>query len=206
MRYKINKINFRSNEPDKEVKSKSVNLKQSELKAVSIPSTTLDSIPSTSSTLSLSSLLKEAKKEKSTQCTVQSIDRSTDMRDLHQPKVSKSSTTSDLIRFNQVGVNTDPPPIVPLRSISTNTSTTIMKSVGTATDDSLMEKLRNENTTTVLAAVFENIKLPAPLPTIPENRENRHLKRQDTFTVSMIPVATSTRTNVAECPAEKLLR
>lgn len=202
---------FRSPEHPKEVRTKAINLNKSELKAVSIPSTTVDDVQS-SSTLSLSSLLNETKKEKSTQHSVQSVekftqhsvqlvDQSTDMRDLAKPKVNKSSTTSDLIRFNQIGVNTDAPPITPLRSTSTNTLTTIMRSIGTSTDDELMESFRAK-----IAAVQQEETIPTIPTTSPTKIENRHFKRQDTFTVSRIPVASTVLTNIAECPAEKLLR
>lgn len=189
-----------------------MNLNKSELKAVSIAPTSANDGQS-SSTLSLSSLLNETKKEKSTQHSVQSVekftqhfvqsvDRSTDMRDLLKPKVNKSSSTSDLIRFNQTGVNTDPPPITPLRSIATNTSTTIMRSIATSTDEELMESLYAEKAAAA-AAVLHNDKISALNQT---KLENRQFKRQDTFTVSRIPIASTPLANIAECPAEKLLR
>lgn len=187
-----------------------MNLNKSELKAVSIPPTSANDGQS-SSTLSLSSLLNETKKEKSTQHSVQSVekftqhfvqsvDQSTDMRDLLKPKVNKSSSTSDLIRFNQTGVNTDPPPITPLRSTATNTSTTIMRSIATSTDEELMESFYAEK---AAAAVLHDEKIT---PLNQTKLENRQFKRQETFTVSRIPIASTPLANIAECPAEKLLR
>lgn len=177
---------------------KSISLKRSELKAVSIPSSLPETIQ-VNSTLSLSSLLSPSKSttsEKYTQHSIQLTDKSTDSSDLQKTKVNKKSNT-DFIRLKEVGTNTEILSTIPLRSISTNTSTILMKSIGTETDDELIEKSLTEKTRNNL-----NIEIPIRCHTI---LENRNFKRQDTFTISTQTVKTSGKIDT-ECPAEKLLR
>lgn len=186
---------FRATIPNsKELKTKNIRLNRSDLKAVSIPPTLSDNVQvQGSSSLSLSSLLSPSK---STQNSIKSIDKSTDSFDLQKPKVNKQSHTSDLIRCAQIGVNTESVSAIPLRSSSTNTSTIVLKSVGTATDDDLIEDLLAER-------IKKNINIPIRNQTV---LENRNFKRQDTFTISTKTLTAHNIEKDTECPAEKLLR
>ena len=142
--------------------------------------------------------------QQATQYSPAVINKATDSNDLIRSVHKMSMTevaqtrdqmahTGDLIKVLQIGTNT-PPPVVPLtRSTASNTTTLLVKSVGT-NSDATIEHVQNQSGS---LSVNNSSKIPRPSPSA-----QRKFARQDTFTVAK----QSEEAKMKECPAEALLK
>lgn len=143
--------------------------------------------------------------QQATQSTPSVTNKATDSNDLirlvHKLSMTEVAQkrdqivhTADLIKFQQIGTNTPPPPIPLMRTTASNTNLITTKSVGVNSDN----QAEMFNVGTVMNHQGVSSKIPRPSP-----MAQRKFVRQETFTVNSTSAPIEDDL-VKECPAEKL--